>query len=177
MKEDDGDCNEVYQEIFDSITKTISWIEWLPLDREVTIEKLCDATFSLAKGRVLGPDGITLFWDPLGPILLDLLNTGMQDGVFHVAIVRGNIILIPKKENQILLNNKRPIMLLNIVYKVFAKVYQMLLTIVLQRFISFNQNAFLLSQNIHHLVLLTCEFLLQASISNEAHLLLKLNVF
>lgn len=84
--------------------------------------------------------------------------------------------LLPKKGHQNLLSNKRPITLLNAIYKVFTKVFQTHLTSVLQTFISLNQSVFLPNRSIHHFVLLTNKLLQQALEFGVDHIFLKLDI-
>lgn len=91
-------------------------------------------------------------------------------------ITRGAIVLLPKKADQMLLANKRPITLLNTCYKIGAKAFQSRLSPILQRIISYQQSAFLPGRNIHHSLLLIGEMLQQAHESGEEHILLKLDI-
>lgn len=91
-------------------------------------------------------------------------------------ITRGAIVLLPKKADQKLLANKRPITLLNTCYKIGAKAFQRRLSPILQRIISYQQSAFLPGRNIHHSLLLIGEMLHQAHESGEEHILMKLDI-
>lgn len=75
-----------------------------------------------------------------------------------------------------LLSNKRPITLLNMIYKIGAKVFQMRLAPILQVFISQQQFAFLPGRNIHHSILLLNEILHQAESDGGQYALLKLDI-
>lgn len=144
----ENDFRDVIQEVFESVSKNLPTSERELLEALVLLSKLHQAPLDLAKGRVLGPDGIPskfliTFWDKIEQTLLDILNTGIREGNFHFAIVKGCIVLIPKKGHQNLLSNKCPITLLNVIYKILTKVFQTRLTGVLQSFILLNQSAFL----------------------------------
>lgn len=84
--------------------------------------------------------------------------------------------MLLKKEDQRLLGNKRPITLLNSVYKIGAKALQRRLSPILQKIISPQQSAFLPGRNIQHNLLMVSEMLHQAEILGEEHILLKLDV-
>lgn len=103
------------------------------------------------------------------------LTETISGGLFHVQICRGAIVLIPKKGSQLLLSNKWLLTLLNTIYKIFAKVYQLRLTSV-QRFISHHQSAFLSGRSIHHSILLTNELLHRAMALGVDHILFKLDI-
>lgn len=86
------------------------------------------------------------------------------------------IVQLPKKKDQKFLTNKCPITLLNVIYKIVAKVMQRCLTLVLQRVISPQQFAFLPGRNIHHSLFLLEEMLHQAESTGEEFVLLKMDV-
>lgn len=54
-------------------------------------------------------------------LLEDIYNTACQDGSPPHYFLLGDIILLPKKGDQLSLDHKRPITLLNLVYKILAK--------------------------------------------------------
>lgn len=112
----------------------------------------------------------------VGPLLVDVLNNGLERETFPKELTLGHIILLPKKSDQTLLTNKRPIMLLNAAYKIGAKAPQQRLSPLLQRLITPQQFAFLPGRNIHHSLLLMGEMLHQAALSGEEYVLLKLDV-
>lgn len=99
------------------------------LDALIKLEELGDATTKLAKGKVPGRDGIPVefylvVWDHIGPILLEvLIREGLLCGSLHPHITKGIIILLKKKWDQLLLHNKRGLMLLNCVLKFLTKLY------------------------------------------------------
>ena len=62
------------------------------------------------------------FWGALGDLVVDYINQAREKDRFFVTQRRGVITLIPKKGDQTLLRNKRVICLLDIVYKIVAKV-------------------------------------------------------
>lgn len=95
---------------------------------------------------------------------------------FPAFITKGAIVLLKKKDDQRQLGNKRPITLLNSVYKTGAKALQRRLAPILQKIISPQQSAFLPGRNIHHNLLLLSEMLHWAQESGEEHILIKLDV-
>jgi hypothetical protein len=91
--------------------------------------------------------------------LTSTYNLAWQRGYFPEDFLLGDIVLLPKKGSPLPFANKRPITLLNSKYKIFAKVWQLRLTLVAQVIIEWNQSAFLPSPSIHHSVLLCAEVL------------------
>lgn len=102
---------------------------------------LQEVVAAMKRHKCPGPHGapVELFqtmWATAGPLILIVLNEGITAGTFHEFFSQGLIVLLPKKGDQRLLQNKRPIMLLNAVYKIGAKVMQRRLTPILQKTIS-----------------------------------------
>lgn len=115
-----------------------------------------------------GPDGAPVeffrsLWETVGPLILLTLNTGIQQGAFPASLSRGLIVLLPKKGDQKLIKNKRPITLLNVVYKIGAKALQRRMSPILQRIISPQQTAFLPGRSSHHSLIMLGEMLHQAA--------------
>lgn len=68
---------------------------------------------------------------------------GLTTGTLHMDFTKGFIVLVCKKGDQHFLTNKRPVTLLNVIYKICAKVLQLRLIPILEGFISCQQFAFL----------------------------------
>lgn len=151
----------------------------LPAEREsvnlpLTLEELGEATSALGNSKCPGPDGVPAeffkaHWHTVGPLVLRCITEGITAEHFPESFTRGAIVLLKKKADQPQLTNKRPITLLNTVYKIGAKVIQRRILPILQRIISPQQSAFLTGRNIHHSMLLMGEMLHQAKISGEEH--------
>lgn len=80
---------------------------------------------------------------------------------------RGLMVLLPKKGDQTMIGNKRGPTLLNCALKLLTKLYQVRTTLVLQNFITKQQNAFLPGRSIHHALLLINGVLKKAKESGE----------
>lgn len=116
------------------------------MDAPNKLEELSEAVLRLAKGKVPGQDGIPaefyiVVWDHIGPILLEIIQEGLQSGTMHPHITCGIIVLLKKKGDQLLLDNKRGLTLLNYILKILTKLYQLRLNTILQDFISKAQSA------------------------------------
>ena len=104
----------------------------------------CRAALKLmAKNKVPGISGFTAeffeyFWDSLGPLAVQYFNDAAEHGL-HVSQRRGVIILLPKKGDQKMLKNKRPICLLDVLYKIIAKVIAIRMARVIDLLISSDQ--------------------------------------
>ena len=83
------------------------------------------------------------FWEDFGEIVVRYINHAYSKGKLFINQRRGVLTLIPKAGDQKKLNNKRPICLLDIVYKIIAKVLASRLGAVVQNIISPDQTGFL----------------------------------
>ena len=83
------------------------------------------------------------FWEDIGELVVDYINYAYTEGKLFITQRRGVIILIPKHGDQKLLRNKRPICLLDIVYKIIAKVLAIRLGSVVKGIINPDQTGFL----------------------------------
>lgn len=156
--------------------------EKLCLNAPITLSELEEEVKAMKKHNLCpGLDGAPVkrfeqLWSTIGPLLLQVLNQGIQRERFQPEFTLGLIVLLPKKDEQRFLNNKQPITLLNVIYKIGAKVLQRRLTPILQQIIAPQQFAFLSGRNIHHSLVLLGAMLHQAASSGEDHVLLKLDV-
>ena len=99
------------------------------------------------KNKAPGITGFTAefflhFWNDIGDIITTYINDAYTNG-FFITQKRGIITLIPKKGDQTSLQNKRPICLLDIIYKIVAKVMAIRLGKVINNLISPEQTGFI----------------------------------
>ncbi|KAL3686348.1 hypothetical protein R1sor_008922 [Riccia sorocarpa] len=113
-------------------------------------------------------------WDTVSPLLMDATEVGIQQGSLLPFFNRGTITLLQKDGDSTLLTNKRPITLLNAVYKIWAKALQIRLSPVLQRIVTWEQNAFLPGRNLHSTVFLCNEAVFEAKRLQQDAVLLKI---
>ena len=97
------------------------------MDRHVEIDELYDAMMTLRGNKTPGGDGLTLelyrkIWNDIKLPLYDSYNQSLIQGHFSHSAIRGIINLIPKKgKDELEVKNWRPITLLNVDYKIWAK--------------------------------------------------------
>ena len=137
---------------FEKVLQVLDW-RLSDEDREMleallTLEEITEAVKGLGKNRAPGPDDIPadfyiMFWHHLGPLLLEVLNAGIGERRFSAQFLKGLIILLHKKGAQTKLTNKRGITLMNVLYKVGTKAYQLRLTKILVKMVSTQQFAYL----------------------------------
>lgn len=111
------------------------------LNAPMTLAELGEATLSMSNDKCPGPNGTPVefykaLWHTVGPLVLQCISMGINDEMFHESITNWAIVLLKKKADQTLLTNKRPITLLNTVYKIGAKAMQRRVSSILQRLIS-----------------------------------------
>lgn len=121
--------------------------EHMVCEGRITKDECLTALKGMAKDKAPGITGFTAefyvsFWDEFGDIIIEYINEAFEREQFFVNHVRGIIHLIPKKGDQMQLKNKRPICLIDVLYKIVAKVLASRLSIVLSRLISHDQTGF-----------------------------------
>ena len=111
------------------------------------------AVFQMEHNKAPGPDEFPsefyqVFWNMIKNDLMDLFKEFHQGSLHLHRLNFGNIILLPKKEDAKVIQQYRPICLLNVSFKIFTKVATNRLTTVAQKIISRTQTAFLPGRNI-----------------------------
>ena len=124
------------------------------MDSEITMDEL-DATIkSFPKGKVGGCNGTNaefyqFFWSKLCNMYHDALKYALEKGMLHLSACRGMIALIPKKsKNLSFLTSWRPLTMLNLSYKILAKVLATCIKVALPYLISEDQYGFMENRQI-----------------------------
>lgn len=99
----------------------------LELDKDIQLEEILKALQSLKKGKVPGVDGLTkefylVFWEDIGPQLLDLFTFICTSGIMGSTMREGVISLLYKKGDVRDISNYRPLTMLCTDYKIFSKI-------------------------------------------------------
>ena len=105
------------------------------------------ALSAMNKNKAPGVTGFTseffmFFWSDIGDLVTRYVNDAYTND-FFVTQKRGIITLIPKKDDQELLQNKRPICLLDVIYKIVAKVMANRLAKVIHKLVAPEQTGFI----------------------------------
>jgi hypothetical protein len=87
-----------------------------------------EAARLLGKNRAPGSEGFPvefdiMFWQTLGPLLLEVLNERVQQKRICRKFLKGLIVLLHKKGVHTKLTNKRGITLINVSSKIGTKVF------------------------------------------------------
>ena len=95
---------------------------------EVSEEKLKTILHSFQKDKIPGLDGWTIeffleAYETIGLDLLHLVEESWANGHVHSPLNTTFLIVIPKKDNPVILEYFRPISLYNITYKLIEKVF------------------------------------------------------
>ncbi|KAL3692352.1 hypothetical protein R1sor_006003 [Riccia sorocarpa] len=163
-----------------TIQAQVSQEERDSLQKDFTQEELFTAAKLLGRFKCPGPDGVPLeffliHWDTVSPLLFKATSEGLQVGFLLPFFNKGVITLLQKEGDSTLLKNKRPITLLNTVYKIWAKALQLRLSPVLQRMITWEQNAFLPGRTLHSTVFLCNEAIFEAKTQEQDTVFLKID--
>lgn len=146
----------------------------------ITKTELQKAMKDMATGKSPGPDGIILnfyitFWEIIGDYYWHMVTTSIAKGQLPMSVTKGMIALLDKGGEHTKLTNWRPIMLLNLSYKIYAKALQLRLQFVLMEVISLEKSVFLPLRFILDNLLLTQETMAWAEHSHQPLLFLKLD--
>lgn len=119
------------------------------LEKPITKEEIDQAINQMQNSKAPGPDGYTAefykaFKTHISPLLLEVFNEALTKGSLPPTFYRANICLIHKKDKDPLdPGSYRPVSLLNVDNKIFAKVLATRLETVLPTIISQDQTGFI----------------------------------
>ena len=123
------------------------------LTKPFTHEEVRAAIFQMEHNKASGPDGFPLefyqvFWGLIKDDLMALFSDFYQGTLPLNRLNFGNIILLPKKKDARVIQQYRPIRLLNVYFKIFTKVATNRLSMIAHKLIRPTQTAFLPGRNI-----------------------------
>ena len=155
-------CQDFYQDLYrhEDIEEEalIKMMEGVPatftpamnevLVKEVSERELRGAVNSMTKGKALAHDDILVefyqkMWLTIGKDFHHMIIQSMDEEKLHEGVTKGLTSLIPKEGDAKDFNYWRPITLLTVIYKIFAKTLQIRLQPILRDVISPKQTAFL----------------------------------
>ena len=119
------------------------------LDATITETEILNALKAFKNNKSPGTDGLPaefykVFWNDLKPFLLTSIQHGYDVGCLSYSQRQGVLTLIPKKEKDVLqIKNWRPISLLNVDYKLVAKLIANRIKTVIEKIIHKDQTGFI----------------------------------
>ena len=125
------------------------------LKSNIDIEEIEKAMKMMQLNKSPGEDGLPiefyrLFWDEVKEYLFDSYMYSLENGNLSITQKRGVISLLPKKNDLLLLKNWRPLTLLNVDYKILAKLIATRIKEALIHLINKDQTGFLEKRFIGH---------------------------
>lgn len=173
------DFNEDFNEFVDNLEiPKLSFEESNLFEGELTLEEIQTVIKSFQNNKSPGEDGFTkefyeTFFDEIGVHLLNSYNEAFTKGQLSVSQRRGVICLIPKEDSNLNeLSNWRPLTLLNVDYKILAKVIAKRIEPALQTLIHTDQTGFMKERFIGQNVRLLNDLMGYAEIKNIPGILL-----
>lgn len=160
-------CQQDVDTFFESIQNVpkLDQIDKKICDAPITLEDTIDAIKSLKNKKSPGTDGLTsefykLFSDKLAPFLLEVFRESSVKTSLPPTLCQGVITLIPKpNKDPLIIDNWRPITLLNNDYKIIALILAKRLKSVLNSVIDETQSGFLPNRHISNNIRLVLDIL------------------
>lgn len=146
--------DESKDEMLSFIDSSVSDEDREQCDMPITLQEIKQSLFTMAKSKSPGPDGLTVefyckFFNKLGHVLLKLFNNIQEKGKLSRSMRLAVISLIYKnKGDKSSLRNWRPISLLNVDYKILARIMSNRLKRVLPSIISPSQTCCVIGRDI-----------------------------
>uniref|UniRef100_A0A3B1ICK8 Reverse transcriptase domain-containing protein n=1 Tax=Astyanax mexicanus TaxID=7994 RepID=A0A3B1ICK8_ASTMX len=119
------------------------------LDQDISLSELKKALYQMNKGKSPGLDGIPaefylFFWEELGTLMLEMFNYSLNEGEFHKDVNIALISLLLKKDKDpTFCSSYRPVSLINVDIKSFAKILASRLESLMPVIINCDQTGFI----------------------------------
>ena len=129
--------------------ETLDEIETTLCEQEVTVVECYESLIEFPNNKCPGSDGLTVdfykfFWDKIKSFLIYSYNYSFENNLLSLDQRRALLVLIPKgTKDKRELKNWRPISLLNVDYKILAKVLAKRLQQVITKIISPDQTGYI----------------------------------
>jgi hypothetical protein len=165
------------------ISPRVSTEDNASLEAPVTKEEVRVALLQMHPDKSPGPDGFNPafyqnFWELCGDEVFTAVKDWLGRGYFPTNLNETNICLIPKCDNPSTMKDFRPISLCNFLYKVVSKLLANRLKVVLGKYISEEQSAFVEGRSIIDNALIAIEIihcLKRRTRGNKGELALKID--
>ena len=118
------------------------------MKQDITYAESVTALEDMKNDKAPGCDGLTVnlfkvIWPIIGKMMIDMYNICLEKNELNPSARRGLVTLIPKKKDPSLLKNWRPLTLLNMDYKILAKIFALRIKTVLPSIIGEQQTGFM----------------------------------
>ncbi|KAH6815712.1 hypothetical protein C2S51_020532 [Perilla frutescens var. frutescens] len=158
----EGDQQSVFDELDSLIPTLISDVQRNALVSIPSHVEVKNAVFSLDPNSAAGPDGFTgkFFqeaWEILEKDVYNAVEEFFTFGIIPPGLNSSFLILIPKKNRALAVEDYRPIALSNFLFKIFTKILASRLNDLAAKFVSGNQFGFIQGRQIHDAILLSSE--------------------
>ncbi len=178
-------CSDSAKHFLDPLTNTntISALEKECCDQDLVLEEVVDAIKYLKCNKSPGNDGIVAdfykqFSDTLAPFLLNVFTESIINHNLPPSLSQGKITIIPKpKKYLLLIENWRPISLLNNDYKILALILSKRIKNVLNSIIDETQSGFLNNRHISNNIRLVLDILDYLNLISDDSFLLFLDFY
>jgi mannosylglycoprotein endo-beta-mannosidase len=152
------------------------------LDQPICKNELGSTLVSMKQNKTPGYDGLPLelyvvFWPDICDMLISSYNYSMENGILSPSQRNGIITLIPKKEKDPLeIKNYRPISLLTVDYKLFAKTLANKLKLYMGNLIDNDQSGFLKGRSIGNNIRLILDIIEHSDANDIPGVILQLDI-
>ena len=138
------------------------------------------ALSKMARNKAAGISGFSaeffaFFWEQIGDLIVDYINDAKEKKELFITHRRGILTLIPKAGDQKLLVNKRPICLLDILYKLIAKIMVNRMSRVTDKLINRSQTGFIKGRYIGENVRLISDIIEYCKMDNSNGIVLSVD--
>ncbi|KAL0865946.1 hypothetical protein Bca101_045064 [Brassica carinata] len=150
------------EELQDLLQFQCSEVDQEKLISEVTAEEVKTVVFKMPSNKSPGPDGYTTeffksAWSIIGEDVVVAVQSFFVKGFLPKGINSTILALIPKKDTAKEMKDYRPISCCNVLYKVISKILANRLKVIMPKFISANQSAFVKDRLLMENLLLATE--------------------
>ena len=150
------------------------------LTAEFSESEIKEAIFSMKHNKAPGPDGFPAefyqrFWETVKGDLLQMFRDLSKGDLPLFSLNFRVITLMPKVQEANVIQQYRPICLLNVSYKIFTKVATNRLSSVADKVVSSTQTAFIKGRNILEGVVILHETIYELHRKNQSGVILKLD--
>ncbi|WCJ39165.1 DNAse I-like superfamily protein [Euphorbia peplus] len=127
-----------------------------------TDSEICVSVSSMNGSSAPGPDGFTgvfyqTFWDIVGPDVCNMVRWFFHHGVISTGLNSNLMVLLPKVEGAMNIEQYRPIVMSNFSFKIISKILADRLAIVAAKIVSENQFGFIKGRSIHQCIAIASE--------------------